>query len=209
MQLSQSYHRTEYAELEGKPLFETNWYLLYLMQFSFSNSVRFETYFAHLPKDSSQPPGTYTHKTGSEEVGQGNRLSPNYQQHPNTHSKFCNFKNRRGKTHHSILALNSNPESWPARQCDSVGSAATPVTPWCSCAYTCFTTGIAHYPTSRLQPTTLTGTPTPQKKVTIFPLSLWFRLHCQKLHQHWQNLPQIKHWEVCGVTLSPFLSKAF
>lgn len=33
MQLSQSYHRTEYAELEGTPLFEVNWHFLYFTLF--------------------------------------------------------------------------------------------------------------------------------------------------------------------------------
>lgn len=180
MQLPQSYHRIEHAKLEQTPLFEVNWYFLHLMQFS-SNSLRFETYFAHLPRDSSQPPGTYTHKTGSEDSWVGGITWAQTTSSTTTHiPSFATSKKKGGKKHIIHFSPKFKTRKMISWQCDLAGFAATPVALWCSCAYTCFTTCIAHYPTSRLQPTTLTWTPTPQKKVTTFPLSLWLRLHCQK-----------------------------
>lgn len=113
MQLPQSYHRIEHAKLEQTPLFEVNWYFLHLMQFSSSNSLRFETYFAHLPRDSSQPPGTYMHKTGSEDSWVGGITWAQTTSSTTTHiPSFATSKKKGGKNISSISALNSKPESW-------------------------------------------------------------------------------------------------
>lgn len=149
-----------------------NWYFLYLMQFSLSNSVMFESYFAHLPKDSSQLPGTHTQNRKWRQLGRGIWIAwAQTTSSTITHiPSFATSKKRRGKTCHPILALNSKPESWPARQCDSAGSAAISVTLQRSCACTSLATGTAHYPTSRLQPTTFNWTQTPQEKRYNLPI---------------------------------------